>query len=195
MMQKLTDLLKGPQTAVSNVLTFLKLSNQQAEMIKLFTEYFTRCFLHYEEDEQMRGYSHCLGTECPYCVVGAKPSENCLLPVYSVGLDAVVAMKLSAKQGPQQLITQIGHHLMDPELEKKILTIERVDNFHHKVTAKKEDHYSTVGVAAIRSFLEREEGADLKALFPTHSAEDILTIKDVRRRWDLIRGLSHGDRQ
>lgn len=188
---KLTEIVKSQSEAKSGIIEELKIDDGSKVMIKLMIEDAEPINLHYEdEDDTFKGYSHCLGEGCPFCLAGFKPSSFILLPVFSVSSNKICVLRISNARGPHRLLPMICRFLTDPDVSQTILTVSRDAKYRYKVEAQNKSEYASIGVDEVADYVRRVEAneIDIRAIFPKYTDEELRGIPSVRRRLNVLEG-------
>lgn len=189
---KLSEFIQA-STASPTTMRELFIRESAEELFRLFIDYVISTFLHYEENETLRGFFHCLGEKaCPYCRAGFKSKEYILLPVYSVGMGCVAVLKMPNTLGAFSLLSQIRRHLDDPEIAQKILIAKKDGKFKYIVEARPAGQHCHLGSDQIAAF-ERAHlkgEIDLSEIFPRPTAEDMRAVPSIALKLEILNGHS-----
>lgn len=180
---KLTELLKSEAQISTEPLSELSIKEKQTELIKLFTDEATPLNLHYENTEaSMRGFFLCLDAGCPYCEAGEKSTKYLFLPVVSVTQNKIAVLRMSTQRGPHNLLPLLGKFLTDPDIAEIILSVQKTDQFHFAVEARKKPEYAEYGADLVADFLKKhQEGQiDIKSIVTTYSSEELRQVPRIR---------------
>ena len=177
----------------------LKIAPGSHVSVRVFTSYFDKISLHYENQPGF-GYIQCPKDRCPYCFLadslknnsGYKATEHYLLPVFSLKDNNVEILRITDNEKVGALFPQIKRLVRTPDIEEKIVYIDRIDNSKFRVKP------SPVSVPpsesqklAVSVFAEKfKKGAiDLKSLFPRYSPEFLIENLDYLK--DELTGLGY----
>jgi hypothetical protein len=189
-MAKLTDLLKAPEQLTGAPLPELFIKQGESELVKLFTEDVEIADLHYETHEVLRGSFHCLGVDCPYCTARKPAAKYYLIPVYSVGSDAIAVLKVPATEGPYKLLSQIRRFFDDPSIASKIIEIRRDNSYNYFVDAMERKEHESLGATRIAAFVKARDAklVDLGATWRRPTAEDMRAVPNISLKLAVLEG-------
>src|SRR5262245_54634431 len=119
-MPSLLDLALNDDSFDSQPTSTEEVSFREPATVRLFTPEFEEIHLHYEKEEEHRGYYRCLAAEpsaqaqnqpgqsaCPTCQIGSAPNRSVLVPVYDYAAQEVRPLRISRRGGAGTLLPEI----------------------------------------------------------------------------------------
>ncbi|MGK5083247.1 hypothetical protein WDW37_08065 [Bdellovibrionota bacterium FG-1] len=169
--------------------------NNNAELVKAFTDDGVEALLHFSDDPNLRGHFHCLGDPktCPFCIAGKKASTSVLLPVYSLSQNGIAILRISKEMAPRKLLPQLLAYLDDPKIDQKLIEISRGDNYDFTTKLISNVKTASVGLQQVAAFLEQNENLEetLKSIYPRYTAIELSSLESIKAQLEL-RGLDLG---
>lgn len=183
----LLDLLNTPQSAGLEV---VRLGDSETAVIP-FTSSGTKVKIHYCEEPEVRGYTHCVGKDCVLCRIGRKAEERTMLPVYLPAARVVGVLAVSPSLRPYALLPQLAPAL---KAAQPTVAFIRRDGSRYHVTMRKLQPNDDAGADVIKAFLEKHKAGmnDIGAVYPRLTNDQLAAVSEIGSLLALKEGPNAG---
>lgn len=165
---------------------------EDEEALLLFTPAFEEVESHYVDDPEVRAYVRCNGAGCPLCAIGRKSYKRFLLPAYTYGPQAVVALPIGDSRRPYALLPQIQEVLLrQADSDPLLVLIRRENQGRYSVTTRPLPKGVDGGEAAIAAFVRAFEAGELSlsAVYQSLTNAELGRLPGIEAQI-LLRGLT-----
>ena len=173
------DLKDFVKPTANAVLEPVRLNESETPII-VFTTEGESVQLHYNNEADIKGYSHCNGKDCVLCKIGKKVEEKITIPVYHAAEERVGILLVSTAMTPLALAPQLS-----PILESEKLQIVFISRNGGKftVTHKDLDPNVDAGESIIKRFSEQLDAGevDITSVYPRISNERLAEVPEISR--------------
>ncbi|MBF0553420.1 MAG: hypothetical protein HQK96_02555 [Nitrospirae bacterium] len=179
-----TDLMEyGDTEENAYVLDRIKISQNEILVVP-FTMKGVAVDLHYCEDEGVKGYVVCNGSQCLLCRVGNKKDGRLLLPVFLPVTECIGVLPISTSMQPHSLMPQLKAMISKTSDDKPaVVSIVTATKGKYIVNANEYADDSITGDRQIKNFMKEYEAGkvDLTSVFTKLSNEDISRLNVVSK--------------